>query len=167
MYRRGFSIVELIIVITIMGILLVLGVVNMRSTQANARDEERTTDIETIALQLESYFQSGTDGWNVSTGSYPTTALVSSVQTTLRDADMKNFTAPGAASLAASFVSATNGGQTTSSVLPQPSISQYVYQPLQPDGTLCTGVMTDCRKFNLYYRSETSASVIMVTSKNQ
>ncbi len=167
MYRRGFSIVELIIVITVMGILLVLGVVNMRSTQSRARDDERKTDIETIALQLENYFNTGTDGWNASTGSYPTTDLVSSVQTTLRDADMKSFTAPGAASLAASFVTATNNTQTTAGVTPAPTISTYVYQPLQPDGTLCTGVMTTCRKFNLYYMLETDGSSNMVKSKNQ
>jgi prepilin-type N-terminal cleavage/methylation domain-containing protein len=36
MRRRGFTIVELIIVITIMAILLTLGVVNLRRFKANA-----------------------------------------------------------------------------------------------------------------------------------
>lgn len=38
MERRGFTIVELIITITIMGILLTLAVVNVGTTQLNARD---------------------------------------------------------------------------------------------------------------------------------
>ena len=56
----AFTIVELVIVITIMGILITLGVINMRSSQANGRDAERKTDIETIAQHLESYYTGGT-----------------------------------------------------------------------------------------------------------
>jgi len=167
MYRRGFTVVELIIVITIMSILLVLGVVNLRSTQANARDEERKTDIESIALQLENFYLSGTDG-STTIGDYPPTTLTgAAIQPSLRDADMKSFTAPGAASLAASFIPATNITQTTAGIAPQPTISQYVYQPLQSDGTLCTTGAQECRKFNLYYRLEGDATVYMVGSKNQ
>ena len=59
--NRGFTIIELVIVITIMAILLTLGVVNLRGSQANGRDAERKTDIETIAQHLETYFTSGTD----------------------------------------------------------------------------------------------------------
>ena len=55
MKRRGFTIVELIIVITIMGTLLILGVVNLRGSQANSRDAERRTDIETIATHMETF----------------------------------------------------------------------------------------------------------------
>lgn len=167
MYRRGFTVVELIIVITIMGILLVLGVVNLRSTQANARDEERKTDIESIALHLDGFYLSGTDG-STSVGEYPPTTLTgAAIQPSLRDADMKSFTAPGAASLAASFIPATNNVQTISGVLPLPTISQYVYQPLQPSGALCTTAVQDCRKFNLFYRLEVDGLVYMTTSKNQ
>ena len=53
MLRRGFTIVELIITITIMGILLVLAVVNVSGTQAQARDDERKADVESISLNLE------------------------------------------------------------------------------------------------------------------
>ncbi|MEP7204968.1 MAG: prepilin-type N-terminal cleavage/methylation domain-containing protein [Candidatus Saccharibacteria bacterium] len=165
MYRRGFTIVELIIVITVMGVLLVLGVVNLRGLQANARDEKRKTDIESIALQLETYYKVGTDN-TANTNSYPSTVLVTNVQATLRDADMKSFTAPGAANLAASFI-AEGGGTTTATVGPQPTTSQYGYQPLLADGSICYLVTSVCRKFNLYYRLESDNTVYMVTSKNQ
>jgi prepilin-type N-terminal cleavage/methylation domain-containing protein len=59
MHHRGFTIVELIIVITIMAILMTLGVVNLRNAQVNARDTERKTDISTIAKYLEVYYTSG------------------------------------------------------------------------------------------------------------
>jgi len=50
MKRRGFTIIELIIVVTIMGILLTIGVVNLRGSQANGRDAERKVDVDTIAF---------------------------------------------------------------------------------------------------------------------
>ena len=66
MRRRGFTIIELVITITIMAILLTLGVVSLSGTQKNARDSERKSDISTIALNLESYYLSGTDSSTIS-----------------------------------------------------------------------------------------------------
>lgn len=176
MYRRGFTIVELIIIITIMGILLVLGVVNLRGTQANARDEERKTDIDTIALHLENFYTSGND---VSTtfGDYPSTAIIGNELATLRDIDPKSLVAPGGLT-SSSLVAEVNPTplQTTAGVNPQPTTVQYVYQPLQADGTLCTTAVQECRKFNLFYKLEVAnitpgcpapGYVCMVTSKNQ
>ena len=40
-FRRGFTIVEIVIVMVIMGILLGLAVLNISSSQANTRDNER------------------------------------------------------------------------------------------------------------------------------
>jgi len=59
MYRRGFSIIELLIVISIMGVLLTLAVVNMRGAQVNARDAERKNDIASIQAYLESFYNTG------------------------------------------------------------------------------------------------------------
>jgi prepilin-type N-terminal cleavage/methylation domain-containing protein len=173
MYRRGFTIVELIITITIMGILLVLGVVNLRGTQANARDDERKTDIEAIAVQLESYYTSGNDA-STTFGRYPSTGIIGNERVTLRDIDPKSLATPGAPVDAnnipiSSLVAATGVAQiqTTAGVTPQPTINTYVYQPVQADGTLCTTGAQECRKFNLYYMLETDSTVYMVTSKNQ
>ena len=52
--RRGFTIVEIVIVMVIMAILIGLAVLNISSTQANARDNKRKTDVENIARGLES-----------------------------------------------------------------------------------------------------------------
>jgi len=176
MYRRGFTIVELIITITIMGILLVLGVVNLRGTQANARDDERKTDIEAIAMHLESYYMSGTDG-TTAFGRYPSTGLIGNEEANLRDIDPKSLATPGAAVDAnnvpiSSLTPATETTgvaqvQTTTGVNPQPTINTYVYQPVQANGMLCNSGAQECRKFNLYYRLETDNIVYMVTSKNQ
>jgi len=164
MKRRGFTIVELAVVITIMGILLVLGVVVLDTSQINARDSERKTDIESIAINLDTFYTSGTDG-STTIGRYPSTVLIGTETTMLRDIDPKNLKTPGASS--SSLVAATNNTQTTLGVLPQPTIAQYVYQPLQSDGSLCTTEVQECRKFNLFYRLEIDSAIYMLASKNQ
>lgn len=173
MKRNGFTIVELIVVIAIMGILLVLGVVNLTGSQISARDSERKTDIEVIATHLETYYTSGSD-LTTTIGTYPSTALMANIsvqESSLRDIDPKNLIAPGAPSSAvSSLVVATNNTQTIAGVAPQPQSSssqnQYVYQPLKQDGSLCTSGTT-CQEFNLYYMTEADSIVHMVTSRNQ
>lgn len=172
--RRGFTIVELIITITIMGILLTLAVVNVGSTQTKARDEARKSDIESIASNLESYYISGTDN-STNFARYPSTGLtgsVSNITSNLRDANIDSFLPPGTTDAAVTFVSSTNTGsapsiQSTSGVLPQPTINQYVYQPIRSDGSVCLVGAVDCRKYNLFYRLESDNTVYRVTSKNQ
>ena len=177
MYRRGFTIVELIIVITIMGILLVLGVVNLRGSQMNARDTERKGDVESIALNMESFYTSGTDGSTIF-GRYPSTTIIGNETTYLRDVDPKTLASPGLSS--PSLVPATcitTCVQTTAGVTPQPTEATYVYQPVKSDGSLCATELEECRKFNIYYKLEVASSntaqcpspgfVCIVTSKNQ
>ena len=179
MTRRGFTIVELIITITIMGILLTLAVVNVNVTQMKARDEQRKGDIEAIAANLEAFYAAGTDG-TTSFARYPSLGLFNSydsLRSNLRDIDLSSLRAPGVAdagpnAIPASFVASTNTGtaaanQTVAGVSPQPTISQYVYQPIKTDGSLCQAGDIDCRKFNLFYRLESDNTVYRVTSKNQ
>jgi prepilin-type N-terminal cleavage/methylation domain-containing protein len=171
--RRGFTIVELIITITIMGILLTLAVVNVSTTQKNSRDDGRTTDIASIASNLESYYIAGTDN-SSSFQSYPSTSLVgtaANITSYLRDATISSFLPPGTTDVTQTFLASTNTGnspsiQTTAGVTPQPTANTYVYQPIASDGSVCTGT-TQCRKYNLFYYLEGDNSVHKVTSKNQ
>jgi prepilin-type N-terminal cleavage/methylation domain-containing protein len=90
-----------------------------------------------------------------------------SIRQTLRDIDSKSLLAPGMSDVAQTFTMATNNNQTTAGVLPQPTINQYIYQPIQSNGSLCTLESQECRKFNLYYRLESDNSIRMITSRNQ
>lgn len=169
MNRHGFSIVELIVIITVMGALLLLGVINFNGTQANSRDSERKADIESIASYLETYYESGNDD-STSLGIYPSvepsTGLIGNEASYFRDFDTDAIKSPNITS--SSLISATNETPTIAGILPQPTINQYVYQPIATDGSLCNNSLTkECRKFNLYYRLEVDNSVNIVTSKNQ
>lgn len=166
MQKAGFTIVEIVITITIMAILLTLAVVNVSSTQMTGRDNERKADTTALAQQMESFYTSGSNA-STSTGRYPSTYITQSeanARELLRDLDTRLLLAPGANVVTDSFVAATNVTQTTTGVAPQPTISQYVYQPLTSTGALCVNETQECRRFNLYYRLEADGLIYQITS---
>ncbi len=167
MRRHGFTIVELMIAVTVMGILIVLAVVNVSSSQMKARDDERKTDIQAIQLALETYYTVGNDT-SQNSGSYPPTSLTSSeskVKEFLRDINTQSVISPNQSSVTASFKPATNAEQAVDSVTPQPTANTYVYQPLTTANSLCTS--GECRRYNLFYKLESDNTVYRVTSKAQ
>jgi prepilin-type N-terminal cleavage/methylation domain-containing protein len=171
MKRSGFTIVELIITLSIMLILLSLAVVNLTSSQANGRDIERKTDIDTIANHMETFYKSGTNA-STSLGRYPSTAMFANGEASIKSffpyIDVqKTALAPGAASVAASFIPAINTIETVAGISPQPTKEQYVYQPIQTNGSLCTTEAQECRRYNLYYRTEVDNTIKKLTSKRQ
>lgn len=170
-YRgAGFTVVELIITMAIVAILLTLGVVNLRSTEVAGRDADRKGDISSTALFLETLYNNGTSAQPTYKGAYPPTSAVSTttdIQTWFAEFDLKNLRAPGVSSPNFSIIPATNSVQTTTGVTPQPTITTYVYQPIDSTGALCATI-GNCRKFNLYYLPEATGSTVqMVTSRNQ
>jgi len=168
MNRRGFTILELIIVITVMGILMIVGVINLSGTMANARDAERRSDAESIAMRLEEFFSSG-NGIATNMGRYPSTnEFIGHESSILPDLDKKSLMSPNESS--PSLISATDANSQS------PPANQYIYQPLFADGSLCVQANTDkCRKFNIYYHIEIPTSdcpavngnICKITSKNQ
>lgn len=57
--NRGFTIVEVLVTLVIIGIIMGLGTVGLRSSLANGRDAERRADVETIARGLEQRYNNG------------------------------------------------------------------------------------------------------------
>lgn len=57
---KGFTLVELLVVVTIIGILSTIGIVVFSDAQKNARDGRRRADIESIANAIESAKAPGT-----------------------------------------------------------------------------------------------------------
>src|SRR5688572_14244107 len=79
--NNGFTIVELLIVIVVIGILAALVVTTFTGIQQRARNTERETDIKAIHSQLEAYYAQN--------GSYP--ALSDVNDATWRGTNMKGL----------------------------------------------------------------------------
>lgn len=74
MNQKGFTIIELLVVIVIIGILVALTLPNLFSAQARGRDTDRKNELKNVQQKLESYFNDN--------DSYPAT------QADLGDADI-------------------------------------------------------------------------------
>ena len=162
---RGFTLVELLAAITIMGILLVISVISLRNIQIDARDTERKTDIENISRALETYYTNNQ-------GSYPITGQITGLDTataTLRGTNADTFRAPGITT-GTSFVPAQNTSATTNVLSPpfaETDYSKYVYQPFANNGGLCSSSGAECPRYKLIYRQERDSQLVVVESKNQ
>src|ERR1700733_2911389 len=78
---KGFTIVELLIVIVVIGILATLVIVTFTGIQQKARDSKRKTDVGAVQAALESYYSSNSTD--------PTLADLNSA--TWRTTNMKGF----------------------------------------------------------------------------
>jgi len=65
MKKEGFTIIELMVVITIIGILSTISVVAFNEIRKNSRDSKRISDLERIQTALEFYFM---DSYNYPSG---------------------------------------------------------------------------------------------------
>jgi prepilin-type N-terminal cleavage/methylation domain-containing protein len=63
--RRGFTLIELLVVIAIIGLLASIISVSLQSARAKGRDGKRVSDIRTLQLSLEEYYNDN--------GQYPNT----------------------------------------------------------------------------------------------
>jgi prepilin-type N-terminal cleavage/methylation domain-containing protein len=145
---KGFTIVELLIVIVVIGILAALVLNSFRGVQERARDTERRTDQNSVATQLEVYYTDN-GGYPQFTGQVDTDAWITA---NLKGADLNAWRAPN-------FNTNTMVNSAT------PTKDQYGYTPLQADGTTaCT--TAPCAKFKLFYFSEKTSTVVEKDSLN-
>ena len=128
--QQGFTIVELLIVIVVIGILAALVITTFTGIQRKARDTERETDIKALHSQVEAYYAQN--------GGYP--ALSDINITTLKGLDAGALLAPA---------SATPIDSTAS------TISKYSYVPTP---STCTTAAKDCTSYVLSSLLESGSS---------
>ena len=79
--KKGFTIVELLIVIVVIGILATLVIVTFTGIQQKGRDTQRKTDINAVQSHVEAYY--------AQTGNYPTLGNLN--DSTWRSTNMKGL----------------------------------------------------------------------------
>src|SRR5947209_17413368 len=79
--NKGFTIVELLIVIVVIGILALLVITTYSGIQQKARNSKRQTDVQNMQTQLEAFFQQN--------GYYP--SLTDMNSSTWRSTNMKSL----------------------------------------------------------------------------
>ena len=169
-HAYGFTLIEVLITITVMVVLLILAVVSLGGTEARARDEERVTDMTILSQQLDNFYTTGSDT-STTVGRYPGTQDIDTeaeLLALLRNIDPKILRAPTVqTSDVMSLVVATSNSKTTP-IATTITTSTYIYQPLTSSGTLCTAMTTgECRRFNLYYKLENNAALQILASEYQ
>lgn len=101
---KGFTIVELLIVIVVIAILATLVIVTFTGIQQKARDSQRQTDINALDSHLEAYYAQN--------GSYPSLAVLTStgwISANMKGLDPEALVDPKGGSLAASTTATAYG----------------------------------------------------------
>lgn len=129
---KGFTIVELLIVIVVIGILALLVITTYSGIQAKARNSKRQTDIQSIQTQLEAFFSQN--------GYYP--SLTNLNDSTWLNTNMK--------SLDQNALIDPSNPTNSKTLAGTPTAKQYSYKVTQSDGTTsCESDDTTCAKYTL------------------
>ena len=193
--RAGFTIVEIVVVMVIMAILLTLTVVNLASSQANARDESRKAGMEALARGLEARFKAGNPRvTSLAAGSYPSvdemnhimarsspiTPAASSpyVADALPGAGNATLTSPGATAIDLTLVGAqciiAGPGESVATITSTnagcmgPSGKYNIfYTSVTDTGDICVSSSSTCVRYTLYCRMEKDNSLMTIRSQRQ
>lgn len=138
--NRGFTIVELLIVIVVIGILALLVITTYSGIQAKARNSKRSSDVSTIQTQLEAFFQNS--------GYYPSRANMNDtawLKTNMKSLDTQALVDPSAANT-------TDCVKTHDSCFAgAPAAKTYAYVPEDSSGSSanCEADDTTCSQYTL------------------
>ena len=131
---QGFTIVELLIVIVVIGILALLVITTYSGIQAKARNAKRQTDVQSLQTQLEAFFSQN--------GYYPSLTDMNGVA--WRTANMKSLDVN-----ALIDPSSTCNPATTSCLVAAPAAKSYAYVVKDSTGASCEATDTNCAQYTL------------------
>ncbi len=140
--QSGFTIIELLIVIAIIGILATLVLTNFQGAQAKGRDTVRKSDINSLYQKLEEYYNEN--------GTYPNVAVTSANASTL----FPGIDAEAVKDADGDDISTTFTNSTTAPV-PNPDTNTEYILGLYGTGCVSTGT---CDKYVLSGFQETDTA---------
>src|SRR5438270_867419 len=133
---QGFTIVELLIVIVVIGILALLVITTYSGIQQKARNSKRQTDIQSVQTQLEAFYSQN--------GYYPSLTDINSgswLTTNMKSLDQNALTDP------------SNPTQSKT-LAATPTDKQYSYAVTDSSGASCESTDTNCAKYTLTAKYE-------------
>lgn len=139
--KSGFTIVELLIVIVVIGILATITIIAFNSIQQRGRDSQRVSDIATIKKSLELF--------HAQNGYYPNVAQLNTANFKRDTLQIPDSLRPPTTTAPLGYCWARGG-----------SIDHYCYVPFRVTGSTpldCTGSpdpIEQCVRYTLSYRTE-------------
>ena len=128
---QGFTIVELLIVIVVIGILALLVITTYGGIQAKARNAKRASDVKSLQTQIEAFFSQN--------GYYPSRTDMNSstwLSTNMKSLDQNALIDPSNATQSKTMVTA-------------PAAKSYAYAVTDSSGNSCETDDTTCAKYTL------------------
>lgn len=137
--NQGFTIVELLIVIVVIGILAMLVITTYGGIQAKARNSQRQSDIQSLATQIEAYYSQNQH--------YPSWANIN-------DEDWRSGDGEGEGNMKSldlqALIDPSNADQAdTSPIANAPAAKVYSYEVSDADGDPCEADSTTCAQYVL------------------
>jgi len=136
--QNGFSLVEIIVTIIVVGILTTIGATSFIKTQVSSRDSQRMAKASIIAEALEKYYQTN--------GSYPDCSDLTKDPSTVSSTTLKGL---NPSSLAAP--TAANGVNSIS--CSDANVNSFLYEP------------TNNLQYNLTYVKELTGELVQIKSR--
>ena len=157
-FPSGFTLIEVMMVVVVISILIGIGILidnSTKNTYKAARDSERASDVESIAIEFESYYRNNQ-------GRYPDTTQISdaNIGNIVKISDL--LSSPG--TNVDNLIAATSVADVTASGM---TAKDYVYQPITATNALCNSNALTCVRFNLYYEREVDNQVVKIESNRQ
>ena len=138
--NQGFTIVELLIVIVVIGILALLVITTYSGIQAKARNSKRSTDVKALQTHIEAFFSQS--------GYYPSRADMNTAAwrtTNMKSIDPETLKDPSSATCnPATSTATTNPCLVTSAIA-----KAYSYDVQTSAGASCEADDTTCAKYTL------------------
>jgi type II secretory pathway pseudopilin PulG len=130
--QRGFTTIELVLILVIIGILSALVITTRAGVQQNERDTERQRDVKELRNGLESYF--------TQTNQYPT--LKDLNDPVWRTANMKSIDKEV-------YRDPSNTGSNSEELVAKPARHVYGYTVTSASGTECGSAKNPCTQYSL------------------
>ncbi len=146
--NQGFTIVELLIVIVVIGILALLVITTYSGIQAKARNSKRSTDVSTIQTQLEAFYSQN--------GYYPS----------LTDINSASWLSTNMKSLDTGALIDPSNATQSKTLLAAPALKSYAYAVKDSSGASCEATDTNCATYALTASYEGTVNGAATVVKN-